>query len=111
MEQEVKMGLSGINGDTAFHFAVANATHNSAMQKILSLIADLLHYTMKVSMRAEPEREVTIQGHKKVLEAIEARDPVLASEYMREHLEMSHARIKRHNDMIGRNISDGPSET
>ncbi len=111
MEQEVKMGLSGINGDTAFHFAVANATHNSAMLKILSLIADLLHYTMKVSLRAEPEREVTIQGHKKVLEAIKAKDPVLASEYMREHLEMSHARIKRHNDLLGRSISDGPAES
>ena len=106
MEQEDKMGLSGINGDTAFHFAVA-----SAMLKILSLIADLLHYTMKVSLRAEPEREVTIQGHKKVLEAIKAKDPVLASEYMREHLEMSHARIKRHNDLLGRSISDGPAES
>lgn len=94
MEQEINKGLSGINGDTAFHFALATAAHNSAMMKILSLIADLLHYTMKASLQAVPDQAVTIEGHRRILDAVKNKDGESASKYMSEHLEISYIRIK-----------------
>jgi GntR family transcriptional repressor for pyruvate dehydrogenase complex len=94
MNAEIEEGLSGINGDTAFHFALASAAHNSAMTKILSLIADLLHYTMKASLQAVPDQSVTLEGHRQILAAVERKDADMACKLMREHLEVSHARIK-----------------
>lgn len=94
MEEEIRDGMSGINGDTAFHFAIGAAAHNSAMTKILSLIADLLHYTMKASLQAVPDQSVTLDGHRQILEALEKKDAELAGNLMREHLKISLGRIK-----------------
>lgn len=94
MEEEIRDGMSGINGDTAFHFAIGAAAHNSAMTKILSLIADLLHYTMKASLQAVPDQSVTLEGHRQILEALEKKDAELAGNLMREHLKISLGRIK-----------------
>lgn len=94
MEKEVEDGMSGINGDTAFHFALASATHNSAMTKILSLIADLLHYTMKASLQADPDQSLTLEGHRRILAAVEKKDADGACELMRRHLDASYDRIK-----------------
>ncbi len=95
MEEEVAEGLSGINGDTAFHFALAAAAHNSPMTKILSLIADLLHYTMKASLQAVPDQSITIEGHRRILAAVENRDAETAGNLMREHLDISYERITK----------------
>lgn len=100
METEISEGLSGISGDTAFHFALASAAHNSAMTKILSLIADLLHYSMKASLQAVPDQSVTLEGHRKILMAIENRDGELACELMRNHLEVSYSRIKNNMSVV-----------
>ncbi len=97
MEDELASGLSAINGDTAFHFASASAAHNSAILKILSVIADLLHYNMKASLQAFPDQGTTIQGHKRILQALKDKNPDLAKRYMIEHLEMSFSRIKGKN--------------
>ena len=94
MEEEIQEGMSGINGDTAFHFAIGAAAHNSAMTKILSLIADLLHYTMKASLQAVPDQSFTLEGHRQILEALEKKDDELAGNLMREHLKISLVRIK-----------------
>ena len=94
MEEELVSGLSGINGDTAFHFALASAAHNSAMLKILSVIGDLLHYNMKASLQAVPDQGITIQGHKRILQAVKDHNGDLAAKYMVEHLEISFSRIK-----------------
>ncbi len=99
MEKEISEGLSGINGDTAFHFALASAAHNSAMTKILSLIADLLHYTMKASLQAVPDQSVTLDGHRQILMAVENKDAELACDLMKKHLEVSYARIKNKNSL------------
>ncbi len=39
--RQIKVGETGVESDTAFHFALASATHNSALVKVVSAVEDI----------------------------------------------------------------------
>ena len=41
-QEQLARGESGVDADTAFHFALASATHNSALVKVVSAVEDIL---------------------------------------------------------------------
>ena len=41
-QRQISRGQTGVDADTAFHFALASATHNSALVKVVSAVEDIL---------------------------------------------------------------------
>jgi len=53
--KEIADGGTGVDSDTAFHFAMASATHNSALVKVVSAVEDILRRSRNQSLQ-EPGR-------------------------------------------------------
>lgn len=85
-EVTVAAGRLGIDEDTAFHFAIAQASHNELIMTIVSHINEALRETREWSMRAESGTACSITYHRRILSAIEARDASAAQAAMAEHL-------------------------
>jgi GntR family transcriptional repressor for pyruvate dehydrogenase complex len=85
-EAVVAAGGLGIDEDTAFHFTVAQASHNDLIVTIVSHINEALRETREWSLRAESGTACSLQYHHRILAAIAARDAPAAQAAMAEHL-------------------------
>lgn len=80
----------GEAADHQFHYAIANATRNSILQRLMNTISD----TMKKTLRSSRERLYVTPGtpeklydeHRQIYEAIAAHDSKSARKSMYEHL-------------------------
>lgn len=82
--------LKNDQADRAFHIAIATATGNSALVLVLSNLWDergRLWNKMEEHFHTEDLRRETLADHRRILEAIAARDPTAARRAMRSHLE------------------------
>ena len=72
----------------AFHFAVAQATHNNAFTKLLEglWIADIGRRLLAQRRRSEPWQDQDVDEHRAILAAFEAGDGERAATLMREHV-------------------------
>lgn len=83
--------------DLSFHLVVAKITGNPVLMKVNTVITDIL----KVSMYGIVDSLGTWDGlhyHRKILDAIKARDGELAETLMEEHIERTIRRLKRKRD-------------
>ena len=73
----------------AFHFAVAQATHNSAFTKLLEglWIADVGRRLLAQRRRSEQWQDHDVDEHRAILAAFEAGDGERAAGLMRDHVE------------------------
>lgn len=80
----------GEDYDTAFHFAVAEATQNGWLLRLLNTIADSVHKSISVARRqlylSPGHPKILIEQHTKIYEAIRDKKPALAQRAMLEHL-------------------------
>ncbi len=88
-------GLEGASGDpeayaahdVAFHDAVLGATHNRLFLQLIDSMRELLMFVRKVSVTATAGRiSESLEGHRKLFAAIEARSPEAARRAMADHL-------------------------
>lgn len=83
--------------DYEFHYAIAEATHNSVLAKIMNMIADLIEQSMRNARQqqfADPEvAEVLSRQHEEIFAAISARDAKAARRAMYRHLTYSKQQI------------------
>ncbi len=89
MEAEHKAGLilNYKEKDLKFHFSIANASHNQILVSISRAIRELLPTPIEKAFAASPELIFNaMKLHRKIFDAIECKDPLAASEHMREHL-------------------------
>ena len=80
--------------DLGFHLALAKATGNPVLSKVNAVITNIL----KVSMYGIVDSLGTRDGlyyHRRILEAVKARDGVRAGSLMEEHIERTIQRLKR----------------
>ena len=78
------------DADRAFHMAIAAATGNSALMLVLENLWDergRLWNKMEEHFHTDHLRRETLMDHRRILEAIAARDPAGARKAMRSHLE------------------------
>jgi GntR family transcriptional repressor for pyruvate dehydrogenase complex len=73
--------------DAAFHAAIARATHNPLFTNLLDAMADWLGATRGAGLQSRRRRRESIAGHRRILEAIAARDPDAAAAAMRDHID------------------------
>jgi GntR family transcriptional repressor for pyruvate dehydrogenase complex len=80
-------GRSAIVEDTAFHAALARATRNRVVVRIMETLNDLLVESRKQTLlqRGRPER--SLEGHEAVVAALVRRDAEGAARAMREHID------------------------
>lgn len=90
--EEVRNGGIGDESDAMFHLALAKASKNPLLLRLMETIADLMKNTYQAARKQLFLDEKTLESiylsHSGVAEAIQQHNPELARERMREHLEM-----------------------
>ena len=80
MEERIAKGEGYIDVDLGFHLALVNATQNLILAKVINALGNLL------ILIPSTERE-TAQFHRRIYEAVRARDPAAAQAEMAKHRE------------------------
>ena len=90
MERQLADKSSNEQADRNFHLAIARATGNSALVGVMDYLWDQrghLWHKLKEHFQTEELRLATLADHRRIVEAIAARDPAEAKKAMRAHLE------------------------
>lgn len=90
MREQITSGEIGDLSDADFHFAIARATGNVILVRVMSTISDLMTNTFKASRKKlflmEHMPELLYESHRQIFEAIAQHNPQTARKAMREHL-------------------------
>jgi GntR family transcriptional regulator, transcriptional repressor for pyruvate dehydrogenase complex len=86
-EAKVREGGLGIEEDSEFHYAIALASDNSAVLKVVDVLMDLLRETRERSLQVEGRQEKSLAGHHRILSALKRGDAAAAEAAMRRHLQ------------------------
>ena len=85
-ERQVAGGETGVEGDTAFHFALAQATENWALARVMSTISDILRQSRDRSLQSPGRPQRSLASHRHILEMVQRRDVEGAREAMQDHI-------------------------
>ncbi len=84
--KQLQHGETGVDSDTAFHFALAAATHNSALLKVVSAVEDILRLSRDQSLQEPGRAERSLVSHRQILEKVSSGDAEGARMAMEYHL-------------------------
>ena len=85
--EEVKRGGTAVDVDKDFHYALAEATKNKTIIRVMDNLMHAIEKSRDLSLQVEGRPEKSLSFHRNVLNALKARDRELAAKAMREHLE------------------------
>lgn len=85
--ERVRAGEVAIDEDTAFHYRIATAAKNQVVLRLMDVVMDLLRESRTRSLQAGGRAERSLDGHRRILAAIQGRDPDAAAHAMRVHIE------------------------
>ena len=85
-QRQIDLGGTGVESDTAFHFALASATHNSALIKVVSAIEDILQMSRDRSLQEPGRPQRSLASHCQILQMVEVGDVTGAQQAMDHHL-------------------------
>ena len=88
MEAEVEAGDRGVVGDEMFHEAITAAAHSSLLAKLMHEISGLIRETRIESLSQENRPRASLEGHRKIADAVRKQDPREASRAMAEHIRL-----------------------
>lgn len=90
MENAERRGDIGEEADMRFHMAVADATHNQIlihlMRSVSEVMLTVLRETREILIHTEKKTVSLINEHQLIYDAIKARQPDQAEQYMLDHL-------------------------
>ena len=84
--RQIERGETGVEGDTAFHFAMAMATYNQALVRVMSTIADIVRQSRDQSLQTPGRPQRSLAYHRRSLEMITRREAEAARPAMEHHL-------------------------
>jgi len=84
--RKLKSRHSAIEEDTAFHAALARATGNTVVVRIMETLNDLLLQSRKRALQQKNRPERSLAGHEAVVAALERRDADAAASAMLDHI-------------------------
>lgn len=82
--------------DAEFHRIVREAGGNRKVTEIIASLEDLIRLVMVTSVALPGRPQSSLKEHRQILQALEARDPVKAGEYAREHVRNIRQAIEQH---------------
>ena len=85
-QEQIEAGVTGVDADTAFHFALASATHNSALVKVVSAVEDILRRSRDLSLQEPGRPQRSLASHRQILKSVRAGDAEGARQAMEHHL-------------------------
>jgi len=85
--RRVRAGEIAIEEDNAFHYLIATAAKNQVVLRTIDVVMDLLRESRVRSLQGPGRSEKSLEGHRRILDAIRRRDPEGAAEQMRAHIE------------------------
>lgn len=85
-EQEIVGNTLISETDEAFHTAIAETTHNSALLKIGALLIQIIAPSRRKSFQTPQRARLSLNSHRALVSAIRARDAQGARSQMEEHL-------------------------
>jgi GntR family transcriptional repressor for pyruvate dehydrogenase complex len=86
-EERVAGGSSGAEEDAEFHELLASATHNTVVERVMEVIDGLLEDSQARLFRSVERSEISLQGNRRILEAVARHDQEAAQVAMVKHLE------------------------
>lgn len=103
MKDQIRHGdpEKGEEYDAAYHYAVAEATHNNLLIKLLRTVHEEWSKAVSAGSQqllsdSDQNAQRIIDQHTRVFEAIKARDPKTASQAMLEHVTFAEKEIRKH---------------
>src|ERR671914_1053785 len=88
MEQDIAAGGRGVEGDELFHAAVTAAGHSALLARLMAEISELIKES-RIESLSQPDRPLnSLRGHRRIADAIRARDPEAAAQAMQDHITM-----------------------
>ena len=84
--REIADGGTGVDADTSFHFAMASATHNSALVKVVSAVEDILRRSRDQSLQEPGRPQRSLASHREILSMIQTGNAEGARRAMEYHL-------------------------
>jgi GntR family transcriptional repressor for pyruvate dehydrogenase complex len=84
--KQISEGETGVDADTAFHFALASATHNRALLKVVSAVEDILRLSRDQYLQEPGRPRRSLASHRRILEMLRAGDAEGARQAMEQHL-------------------------
>ena len=88
MEAEVETGDRGVVGDEMFHEALTAAAHSSLLAKLMHEISGLIRETRLESLSQEDRPRASLEGHRRIAEAVRKQNPQEASRAMADHIRL-----------------------
>ena len=88
--------LQSISSDSAFHLAIARATKNRTLSVLMRTMEQTLNEGWYASLHAPGRLQASVTEHKRLLDAILARDAKEASAAMDQHLRNALSDIQYH---------------
>ncbi|MDE0822820.1 MAG: FadR/GntR family transcriptional regulator [Dehalococcoidia bacterium] len=85
-QRQIMEGETGVDADTAFHFALATATHNTALVKVVSAVEDVLRQSRDQTLQQPGRPQRSLDSHREILETIRSGDHLGARSAMEHHL-------------------------
>lgn len=90
MNEDLKKGKLGELADLRFHYAIAEASHNKILMRLMNAISDTMQQTLRASRiklyEGEEMPSRLYNEHCQVLEALRSKDTERASQLMMGHL-------------------------
>jgi len=83
----VARGETGVEADAELHYAIARATQNHALEKLVTGLMDVLSHSREESLQTQDRRKASIESHRKILAAIAVHNKAKAREAMLKHIE------------------------
>ena len=85
-EEKLPRGEAAVEEDSSFHYAIAAATSNSIVIKLIDVLMDLLRETREKALQIDGRAQKSLAGHRGILAALKAHDAAAAGEAMLKHI-------------------------
>ena len=85
-ERKVNGGKLAIEEDSEFHYAIATASRNTVVLKVLDIVMDLLRETRAQSLQTKGRPPKSLSGHRRIIAAIKRHNCDAAEAAMRQHI-------------------------
>lgn len=86
IEQKINRGEDRTDVEQKFHKAIAKATHNEFIDKLMPVIFQAIDKGVQLSQKNEQAVKDTLNDHKMIMEFMEARNPEGARSAMKVHI-------------------------
>ncbi len=86
-QKKVDADEVGIEEDSEFHYAIALASDNRAVLKVVDVLMDLLRENRELSLQVEGRQKKSLAGHRRIFSALKRGNAFAAEAAMRRHLQ------------------------